>query len=421
MARLDGGFFISFSARLHNAKEGLSYMGKEQHTFDVYSPPAVEFTHGEGSRLFDRKGNEYIDCTSGIAVNSLGHSHPHLVKAMKEAADGIWHLSNLFTIPGQKKLATRLCEATFADRVFFTNSGAEAMECAIKTARRYHYAQGNPERINIITFEGAFHGRTIATIAAGGQEKYLEGFGPKTPGFISLPFFDHEALEAAIDDTTAAILVEPIQGEGGVREVPGQGLKELRELCDQNGLLLMFDEVQSGVGRTGKFFAHQWYDVEPDIMAVAKGIGGGFPLGACLAREEVAIAMELGTHGSTYGGNPLAMAMGNAVLDVVLEDGFMQGVQDKSIAFRQLLAELVDTYPDLLEDVRGKGLLMGMKAKVTNIEIVNAMRDAGVLVVGAGNNVVRIVPPLVISDEEMRAARDRMITALDVVQASTTA
>lgn len=392
-------------------------MGKEQHTFDVYAPPALEFVRGEGARLFDADGKDFIDCSAGIAVNCLGHGHPHLVENLKSAAEGIWHLSNLFSIPGQATLATRLCAETFADRVFFTNSGAEAMECAIKTARRYHYEQGKPERVNILTFEGAFHGRTTTTIAAGGQEKYLEGFGPKSPGFISLPFGDHEALKAAIDESTAAILVEPVQGEGGIRPVPGQCLKGLRELCDEHGILLMYDEVQTGVGRTGKLFAHQWYDAEPDIMGIAKGIGGGFPLGACLAREEVAVAMGLGTHGSTYGGNPLAMAMGNAVLDIVLEDGFMDEVNAKSGLFRQCLSELVDTYPDLLEDVRGAGLLLGVKAKANNIELVNKMREHGLLVVGAGNNVVRFVPPLIITDEEIRLARDRMAAALEEVSA----
>ena len=392
-------------------------MGKEQHTFDIYAPPAIQFERAEGCRLYDTSGNEYLDCTAGIAVNSLGHGHPHLVETLKREAENIWHLSNLFEIPGQAKLATRLCENTFADRVFFTNSGAEAMECSIKTARRFHYAAGNPERVNIITFEGAFHGRTIATIAAGGQEKYLEGFGPVTPGFISVPFGDHDALKAAVDDKTAAILLEPVQGEGGVREVPAQCLRGLRELCDENGILLIFDEVQTGVGRCGTLFAHQRHGVEPDIMAIAKGIGGGFPLGACLAREEVATAMVLGTHGSTFGGNPLAMAIGNAVLDVVLEKGFLESVESKSILFRQHLAELIDTYPDLLEDVRGSGLLIGMKAKVSNLDIIAAMRDEGLLVVGAGQNVIRIVPPLVITDDEIREVRAKMVLALDAVRA----
>jgi acetylornithine/N-succinyldiaminopimelate aminotransferase len=393
-------------------------MGKEQHTFDVYAPPPIEFARAEGCRLFDTDGNEYLDCTSGIAVNSLGHGHPHLVETLKNQADKIWHLSNLFEIPGQKQLATRLCDNSFADRVFFTNSGVEAMEMAIKTARRYHYAQGNPDRVNIITFEGAFHGRSTTTIAAGGQAKYLEGFGPIAPGFINLPFSDHDTLKAAIDDKTAAILVEPIQGEGGIREVPAQCLRGLRELCDEHGILLMFDEVQTGIGRCGKLFAHQIHNVEPDIMAIAKGIGGGFPLGACMATEEVALAMVLGTHGSTFGGNPLAMAIGNAVLDVVLEDNFMDDVNDKSILFRQHLAELVDTYPDLLESVRGAGLLVGLKAKALNLDLIAAMRDQGLLTVGAGDNVIRILPPLIISEDDIRAVRDKMIAAFDAYKAA---
>ena len=393
-------------------------MGKEQHTFDIYAPPPIEFARAQGCRLYDTKGKEYLDCTSGIAVNSLGHGHPHLVETLKKQAEEIWHLSNLFEIPGQAKLASRLCDNSFADRVFFTNSGVEAMEMAIKTARRYHYAQGNPERVNIITFEGAFHGRSTTTIAAGGQAKYLEGFGPIAPGFINLPFGDHDALKAAVDDKTAAILVEPIQGEGGIRAVPAQCMRGLRELCDEHGILLMFDEVQTGVGRCGKLFAHQIHNVEPDIMAIAKGIGGGFPLGACMASEEVAIAMILGTHGSTFGGNPLAMAIGNAVLDVVLEDNFMDEVNDKSILFRQFLAELVDTYPDLVEDVRGAGLLIGMKAKVLNLDLITAMREAGLLVVGAGHNVIRILPPLIISEDDIRAVRNKMIEAFDSYKAS---
>jgi len=391
-------------------------MGKEQHTFDIYAPPKIQFARGEGAWLHDTDGNAYLDCTSGIAVNSLGHGHSHLVETLKREADNIWHLSNLFEIPGQAKLATRLCENTFADRVFFTNSGAEAMECAIKTVRRYHYSQGNPEKVEIITFEGAFHGRTTTTVAAGGQEKYLEGFGPRSPGFVQVPFAGHEAVKAAINEKTAAILLEPVQGEGGVREIPGQCLKGLRELCDEHGLLLMFDEVQTGVGRCGALFAHQRFDVEPDIMGIAKGIGGGFPVGACLAKEHVAVAMVLGTHGSTFGGNPLAMAVGNAVLDIVLEDGFMDAVNDKAILFRQNLAELVDTYPDLLEDARGAGLLMGMKAKALNLDIIVAMREEGLLVVGAGNNVIRIVPPLVITEDDIRTVQQKMRAALDKVR-----
>lgn len=393
-------------------------MGKEQHSFDIYSPTPIIFDRAQGCRLYDKDGREYIDCTSGIAVNALGHGHPHLVETLKKQAEEIWHLSNLFEIPGQKKLATRLCENSFADRVFFTNSGVEAMEMCIKNARRYHYAKGNPERVNIITFEGAFHGRSTTTIAAGGQAKYLEGFGPVAPGFINLPFGDHEALKAAAaDENTAAILVEPIQGEGGIREVPAQCMRGLRELCDEYGLLLMFDEVQTGVGRCGKLFAHQLHDVEPDIMAIAKGIGGGFPVGACMANEEAASAMVLGTHGSTFGGNPLAMAIGNAVLDVVLEDGFMETVNQRAGLFRQTLAEIVDEYPDLVEDVRGRGLLIGLKAKVLNTDLIAALREEGLLTVGAGHNVIRILPPLVITEEDIREVRERMIRAFDTYKA----
>ena len=391
-------------------------MGTEKHTFDTYAPSEIQIARGEGAWLYDDKDNAYLDCTSGIAVNALGHGHPHLVETLKKSADGLWHLSNLFTMPEQLRLSERLCEASFADRVFFTNSGAEAMECSIKTARRYHYANGAPERVNIITFEGAFHGRTIATIAAGGQEKYLEGFGEKAPGFLQVPFADHEALKNAVDEKTAAILIEPVQGEGGVRSVPKECLKGIRELCDEHGILLIYDEVQCGIGRTGKLFAHEGLGADPDIMGIAKGLGGGFPVGACLASEEVAAAMVLGTHGSTFGGNPLAMSIGNAVLDVVLEDGFLEKVRERAGQFQQVLSEILDSYPDLFEDVRGDGLLLGMKAKVSNLELMAAFREQNLLVLVAGNNVVRILPPLVISEEEIREVRKRMIAALDTFQ-----
>ena len=385
---------------------------EERHTYGVYPvPPQIKFVRGEGVRLYDQDAKDYIDCSSGIAVNCLGHSHPHMVESMKSALDGVWHLSNLFEIPGQKELADRLCANTFADKVFFTNSGTEAVECLIKTVRRYHYDAGQPNRYNIIAFEGAFHGRTLAAVNAGGQEKYLEGFGPKLPGFVQVPFGDMEALKGAVDENTAAILLEPVQGEGGIRPFPNQFLKEVRALCDERGILFGLDEIQCGVGRSGKFFAYEHADIEPDIMAVAKGIGGGFPLGACLARADVAAGMVPGTHGSTYGGNPLAMAAGNAVLDVVLEEGFIESVNQKAGLFRQCLSELVDTYPELLEDVRGMGLILGMKAKVPNTELIALMRDHGVLAVAAGDNVIRILPPLIISDEEIREARDRMSTA----------
>ncbi len=392
-------------------------MTTDKHIFPTYSHPQIEFVRGKGVRLYDSQDNEYLDLTGGIAVNCVGHAHPHLVSALKDQADKLWHTSNIFSIKGQEKLASRLCDNSFAEKVFFTNSGAEALECAIKTARRYHFSRGDEKRINILTFEGAFHGRTLATIAAGGQAKYLEGFGPKAPGFISLPFGDHEALKAAIDDETAAILVEPIQGEGGIRLIPNQCLRGLRDLCDANGILLIYDEVQTGVGRTGKFYAHEWAGVNgeaaPDILASAKGLGGGFPLGACLGTEAVAEAMTVGTHGTTYGGNPMAMAVGNAVLDIVLEDGFLEQVRQRSITLSQILAEIVDEYPELIEETRGVGLLLGLKAKVPNTDVIGAFRDQRVLVVGAGDNVIRFAPPLNITDEELREARDKMISALD--------
>lgn len=383
-------------------------MAREQHVFSTYAQPVLELVRGEGVRLFDNAGRDYLDCTSGIAVNALGHGHPHLVAALKTQADGLWHLSNVFSIAGQESVARRLCGNSFADRVFFSNSGAEAMECAVKTARRYHFSKGNAGRVNILTFEGAFHGRTLAMISAGGQAKYLEGFGPKVPGFIQLPFGDHAALNAAIDANTAAILVEPIQGEGGIRPVPPQCLRGLRQICDENGILLIYDEIQTGMGRTGKMFAHEWSGATPDIMALAKGLGGGFPVGACLATEEAASGMTTGTHGTTFGGNPLAMAVAHAVLDIMLEPGFLDHVQEMGKVLRQHLAELAERYPGLVESVRGAGLLQGIKTTIPNTELIAALREHGLLAVGAGDNVVRLMPPLIISAAELRQARDRM-------------
>ena len=368
----------------------------------------LAFERGEGVWLINRDGERYLDFGAGIAVNALGHAHPHLVKALTDQAQKVWHTSNLYQIPEGERLAQRLVDNTFADQVFFTNSGAEALECAIKMARKYQYASGHPERYRIITFEGAFHGRTLATIAAGGQAKYLEGFGPKVEGFDQVPFGDHKALEAAIGPETAAILVEPVQGEGGVRPVPPQCLRGLRELCDKNGLLLIFDEVQTGVGRSGAFFAHQRAGVTPDIMAVAKGIGGGFPLGACLSTFEAGKGMTAGTHGTTYGGNPLAMAVGNAVLDEVLKPGFLTHVEKISNLMRQGLAAIKDRHPSVIEDVRGEGLLLGVKAKVPNTDLVAALRDQKMLTVGAGDNVVRLLPPLIISEDEAREGLGRL-------------
>ena len=383
-------------------------MGAEKHTFSTYAQPDIEFVRGEGVRLYDNQDNEYLDLTAGIAVNALGHAHPELVAALTEQAGKLWHTSNLFEIPGQRRLAERLAEHTFADKVFFTNSGAEALECAIKTARRYHFQKGQPERIDIITFEGAFHGRTLATIAAGGQAKYLEGFGPKAPGFMQVPFGDREALLAAMGETTAAILIEPIQGEGGIRPVSGETMRDLRDLCDKSGALLILDEVQSGVGRTGRLFAHEWSGVTPDIMAIAKGIGGGFPVGACLATEEAASGMAAGTHGTTFGGNPLAMAVANAVLDVVLEDGFLEEVSRKALLFKQGLASVVDEFPDVLAQVRGSGLMLGVKCVMPNATVNTALRAARLLAVPAGDNVLRFLPPLTASDDEIRIAVERV-------------
>lgn len=391
-------------------------MSQTDNVYSTYAHPDLEFVRGRGVRLYDIDGNDFLDLTGGIAVNALGHANPRLIAALKDQADKLWHTANLFSIKGQKTLAAKLCENTFAEKVFFTNSGVEAMECAIKTARRYHYDRGNPEKIDILTFEGAFHGRSLATIAAGGQEKYLEGFGPKAPGFVSLPFGDEDALKAAINENTAAILIEPIQGEGGVRPVENQTLRDLREICDEHNILLIYDEIQTGIGRTGKLFAHQWAgdngEAAPDIMAIAKGIGGGFPLGACLATKEVSKAMTIGTHGTTFGGNPLAMAVGNEVLDIVLEDGFLEAVQQKAIIFRQILAEISDRFPDLIEEVRGCGLLVGLKAKIANTDIINEFRENKLLVVGAGDNVVRFAPSLTITETELREAREKMITSL---------
>ena len=386
--------------------------------YETYMRAPLRFTRGEGVWLIAEDGERYLDFAAGVAVTSLGHSHPHLVAALKDQADKVWHLSNLYEVPGQESLGRRLTDATFADKVFFTNSGAEALECAIKTARRYHFAKGHPGKYHIITFDGAFHGRTIATIAAGGQEKYIEGFGPKAPGFLKLPFGDIAAVKDAITEETAGILIEPVQGEGGIRPVPKEFMQELRQLCDEYGLLLILDEVQSGVGRTGRLFAHEWAGITPDIMAVAKGIGGGFPLGACLATNEAAAGMVAGTHGSTYGGNPLAMAVGNAVLDIVLEDSFLEHVRDVALVFRQGLAALKDRFPDVIEDVRGEGLMLGIKAKVPLADLLKAVRAEKLLGVPAGDNVLRLLPPLTVTAEEAREGLARIERAAEKLTAA---
>ena len=374
----------------------------------TYARAKVSFERGVGMRVYTPEGVEYLDFGAGVAVTSCGHAHPHLVQALTEQAQKIWHTSNLYQMPGQERLAKRLIEQSFAETVFFTNSGAEALECSIKMARKFHAAHGHPEKYRLITFEGAFHGRTLATIAAGGQAKYLEGFGPKVEGFDQVPFGDHQALKAAIGPETAGILIEPVQGEGGVRPVPHQDLKLLRQLCDEHGLLLLYDEVQCGIGRTGKLFAYEWAGVAPDIMAIAKGIGGGFPLGACLATAKAAVGMVAGTHGSTFGGNPLATAVGNAVLDVVLAEGFLESVQQRALALKQKLAQLKDEHPAIIEDIRGVGLMMGIKCKVPNTEFQAAALDQHLLVIGAGDNVVRLLPPLIVTDADIADAVKRL-------------
>lgn len=370
--------------------------------YDTYNRAPLRFERGEGAWLVTEDGRRYLDFAGGIAVNSLGHAHPHLVAALTDQAAKLWHVSNLYEIPGQARLGERLADATFADKVFFTNSGAEALECAIKTARRHHFVKGDPNRFRIVTFEGAFHGRTLATIAAGGQAKYLEGFGPKVEGFDQVKIGDVAALEAVISPATAAILIEPIQGEGGLRAVEPGFLQKLRALCDEHGMLLIYDEVQCGIGRTGRLFAHEWSGVAPDIMAIAKGIGGGFPMGACLSTAEAAVGMTAGTHGTTFGGNPLAMAVGNAVLDVVLGEGFLEEVSRKALLLKQGLASIIDEYPGVFEEVRGAGLMLGFKCRVPNTDVVAAMRAENMLAVPAGDNVVRLLPPLTLTDEDIR-------------------
>jgi len=383
----------------------------------TYARTDLAFERGEGAYLFTTGGERYLDMGGGIAVTGLGHAHPVLVAALKAQAEKLWHTSNLYRIPGQERLAARLVAASFADTAFFCNSGAEAVECAIKMARIYHYANGNPERYRLITLEGAFHGRTLATIAAGGNEKHLKGFGPEVDGFDHVPFGDLDAIKAAIGPQTAGVLLEPVRGEGGIRVAPAAFLKELRALCDAQGILLLLDEVQSGIGRTGKLFAHEWSGVTPDIMAIAKAIGGGFPMGVCLATEAAAKGMTAGTHGSTFGGNPLACAVGNAVLDVILADGFLDQVLLRGNRLKQQLAMLCDRHPKVIEAVHGEGLMYGLKCRVTNTDLVTALIGEKVLSVGAGDNMVRLLPPLNIEDAQISEA----VGAIDVACAKLSA
>src|SRR5665213_3157947 len=378
------------------------------HLLPTYARVDLAFERGEGAWLFTVDGDKYLDFTSGVAVNALGHAHPRLVSAIEEQARKLWHVSNLYRIPEGEKLADRLCALTFADTVFFQNSGAEAIECAIKMVRKYQSASGRPERYRIVTFEGAFHGRTLAALAATGNKKYLDGFGPPMPGFDQVPFADLDAVKKAIGPETGAILIEPVMGEGGVRVVPHTFLRALRKLCDDNGLLLIFDEIQTGLGRTGDLFAYQHTGVTPDIMTLAKALGGGFPVGACLATAEAGKGMTAGTHGSTFGGNPLAMAVGNAVLDVMTADGFLDRVKHSGLIFKQRLAELKDRHSTVLAEVRGEGLLIGLRMIPPVSEMVNELRAEKMITVAAGDNTVRLLPPLIIGDNEIAEAIARI-------------
>ena len=368
----------------------------------TYNRTDVAFVRGEGSYLFAEDGKRYLDFGAGIAVNAFGHAHPRMLKALTDQAGKLWHTSNLYRVPGQESLSRKLVANTFADTCFFTNSGTEAIELAIKMARRYHFVSGHSERFHIISFEGAFHGRTYAAINAGGNEKYLEGFGPRMPGFIQLEAGDLEAVKKAIGPETAAILIEPLQGESGVREIAPEFLKGLRKLCDDHGLLLIFDEIQTGLGRTGKFFAYDWLGITPDIMTVAKALGGGFPVGAVLATAEAAKGMTVGTHGTTYGGNPLAMAVGNEAIDMILEDGFLDHVNKIANYLHQQLGALVAAHPGMFESVRGRGLMIGLKMKPSSAEFIALARANGLVVLPAGDNVVRMLPPLTLSEAEAR-------------------
>lgn len=393
-------------------------MVEKSHVMPTYNRSPLAFERGEGAWLFTENGEAYLDFASGIAVNALGHSHPDLIEVLVNQANRLWHTSNLYTIPGQESLSDKLCALSFADKVFFCNSGAEAMEGAIKTARKHFAAKGEPDRYEILTFSGAFHGRTMVTLAAAGNQAYLEGFGPAPEGFIQLQGFDLDQVEQAIGPQTAGVLIEPVQGEGGIMPVPTEFLRGLRALCDKHEILLIVDEVQCGVGRTGRLFAYEWADVVPDIMAIAKGIGGGFPLGAFLATDKAASGMVPGTHGSTYGGNPLAVAVGAKVLDIVSDQTFLSEVERLGLLMKQKLAALKDKFPNIIAEIRGEGLMLGIKTIPVNGDMVNALREANLLTVGAGDNVVRLIPPLNITDADVAAAMTSLETACTVLQAA---
>jgi acetylornithine/N-succinyldiaminopimelate aminotransferase len=392
----------------------------ESHILPVYSPPEQTFVRGEGCWIWDDKGEKYLDCIAGIAVNALGHAAPVLQKALTEQAAKLWHTSNMFKVKGQEELAEKYVRDCFADVVFFTNSGTEAIEGALKTARKYHTANNAPERVEIIGFQGSFHGRSYAAINASGNPSYLDGFGPRLPGFIQAPWGDLDALKKLVGPTTAAVIIEPVQGEGGVRAVSDEYLRDLRKLADETGFLLIFDEVQSGAGRTGKMWAHQWAGVTPDIMAVAKGVGGGFPMGAFMATKNAAKGMVKGVHGTTFGGNPLAMAVGNACYDELAKPALMEHVNKVANHLTQGLESLKDRHPDLVVAVTGRGLLRGLKLKIDPKPVQGVMRDRKVLVGVAGDNVLRLAPPLIIDETQVSQAVDAIdaVLAAQAVQAS---
>jgi acetylornithine/N-succinyldiaminopimelate aminotransferase len=393
---------------------------KPSSLMQTYARSELAFERGEGAYLFTADGRRFLDFASGIAVTALGHSHPHLVNALIEQGKKLWHTSNLYQVPGQIKLAERLTAATFADQVFFANSGVEAIECGLKLIRKYQDDFGDPARYRVIGFEGSFHGRTLSTLAAAGNEKYLKGYAPVVDGFDHCAFNNLNEVRAKIGPETAAIMIEPVQGEGGMRAADIEFLQGLRKVCDEFGLLLMFDEVQSGVGRTGKFFAHEWAGVTPDIVATAKGIGGGFPLGACLATAKVAAAFGPGAHGTTFGGNPLAMAIGNAVLDIVLDGGLLDHVNKVSAHLDARIDDLLRRFPGAFESKRGKGLMRGLKCAsgIVNTDMVEQLRGAGLLTVGAGDNVIRLLPPLIITAAEIDSAIDMLAAVAAQAKAS---
>ena len=388
------------------------------HIMGVYKRTPLAFERGEGARLYTADGEMYLDCMAGIAVNALGHAHPKLVQTLKDQGEKLWHVSNIFTIPGQQKLAGLLCEVTFADQVFFTNSGTEAIDCAVKAARKYHWANGQPERIDIIGFEGSFHGRTMTAINASGAADALEGFGPPMPGFVHLPFGDLEAVRAAVGPTTAAILIEPVQGEGGGRYWADADLTAIRRLCDETGVLLIYDEIQCGLGRTGKLFGYQWAtDADPDIMTIAKALGGGFPVGACLTTAEAGKGMTPGSHGSTYGGNPLAMAVGLAAMEELVKPELMDNVREVAGYFVQQLSGLKSRFPDVVDEIRGRGMLIGIRLKTPNREFMQHARDQNLLIAGGGDNCVRLLPPLNLTVAEASEAMERLERACEDARA----